>query len=308
MSVSSAIIIPPVLVPGDRIGMVCPAGFMEPERTMDCINILESAGFIVVVGKTMNSSSNNYFSGSDEERRADLQAMLDDPSIRAVLFGRGGYGMSRIIDQLDFSAFVQAPKWLIGFSDITILLSHVYTRFGIAGIHGPMAAAFIGQGVLSFSVKTLAESFTTTSYRYNTTPHPFNRTGECQGPLVGGNLTLLVHAIGTPSDMDYRNKILFIEDVGEYLYGIDRMLLHLERAGKLKTLAGMIVGGFTDMKDTVRPFGQTIYELIRDRLAPYNFPVCYDFPVSHGVENYALKCGVTHKLTVSNTEVVLATQ
>lgn len=299
--------VPAPLQPGDTIGMVCPAGFMDPTRMEDCFRTLERWGLKVKKGRTLESTSDNYFSGTDEERLTDLQEMLDDPSVNAILFGRGGYGTSRILDKLDFTTFLQHPKWIVGFSDITALHCHLQRQFNITSIHGPMAAAFIGEGALSDSVHTLQNALFRKGYDYSVAPNGLNREGEAEGVLIGGNLALLAHLVGTPSDPDYSGKILFIEDIGEYLYSIDRMLLQLQRAGKLQGLAGMIVGGFTDMKDTPRPFGQTITALIQEKLEGYTFPVCYDFPVSHGAHNYALKCGLWHSLEVREQEVRLVT-
>lgn len=298
---------PAPLQPGDTIGMVCPAGFMDLSRMEDCFRALERWGLKVKKGKTLESSSDNYFSGTDEERLSDLQEMLDDPSVNAMLFGRGGYGTSRILDQIDFSSFLRHPKWIVGFSDITALHCHLQQQFNIASIHGPMAAAFIGEGASSDSVHTLRNALFRKGYDYAVAPNGLNREGVAEGVLIGGNLALLAHLVGTPSDPDYTGKILFIEDIGEYLYSIDRMLIQLQRAGKLQGLAGMIVGGFTDMKDTTRPFGQTIKALIQEKLEGYTFPVCYDFPVSHGEHNYALKCGLWHRLEVREKEVNLVT-
>jgi len=306
MQKPSDIIAPPLLAPGDKIGIVLPAGYMDPDRVSDCIRSLNEAGFDVITGETVKGRSDNYFSGTDEERRADLQKMLDDTSLAAILFGRGGYGMGRIIDSLDFSTFVRSPKWLVGFSDITILLNHVFSNFGIASIHGPMAAAFIGEGKETESVKSLMHALSHPYYRYTTASHPYNRHGVCSGNLIGGNLSLLANAIGTSSDMNYEGKILFIEDIGEYLYALDRMLLQLDRAGRFRKLSGLILGGFTDMKDTVRPYGKPLDEILWERFAAYDFPVCFDFPVSHDERNFALKHGLVHTLEVKDEEVVLS--
>lgn len=306
MQKPSDIIVPPLLGPGDRIGIVLPSGYMDPERIIDCIRFLSEAGYEVVTGETLLGKSDNYFSGTDEERRIDLQKMLDDTSIAAILFGRGGYGMGRIIDSLDFSSFVQSPKWIVGFSDITILHNHIFSNFGIVTIHGPMAAAFIGDGAHGNSVASLMHALTHSHYRYIVDVHPYNRLGTCSGTLIGGNLALLVNAIGTPSDMDYEGKILFIEDIGEYLYSLDRMLLQMHRAGKFRGLTGLVLGGFTDMKDTVRPFGKQLNDILRDRFAEYNFPLCFGFPVSHDEKNLALKHGLAHTLEVGATAVTLS--
>ncbi len=236
--------IPPYLEPGDTIGIVCPGGYMAAERVQACIDTLREWGWPVKTGLTVGSASTNYFSGTDEERLEDLQLMLDDPQVRAILFGRGGYGLSRILDRLDFKKFREHPKWLIGYSDITALHAHVYANFGIATLHAPMAGAFDGEDRDDHYLEALRNSLEGKKIRYHCDTHPFNRRGEAIGELVGGNLALLAHCVGTRSDIRTKGRILFIEDIGEYLYNIDRMLRQLKRAGKLERLAGLIVGHF----------------------------------------------------------------
>ena len=313
--------IPPYLKKGDCIGITCPAGYMAADKAQTCIHTLQSWGFEVMVGKTLGSKSKNYFSATDEDRRDELQAMLDDENIKAILFGRGGYGVGRIIDQLDFTKFKKNPKWIIGFSDITVLHAHLFTKLKVASLHAPMAAAFNdgpltepgGQGSANENdpiaigfIRSLHHAIIGKKAKYGCASHPFNRTGTAKAKLVGGNLSLLAHLTGTPSAINTKNKILFIEDIGEYIYNIDRMLWQLKRSGQLGGLAGLIVGGFTDMKDTERPFGKTAYEVIKEITASYNYPVCFNFPVSHGKENYALKVGVNYTLKVGKTKTQLS--
>ena len=295
--------IPPYLKKGNTIGITCPAGYMAAEKAQKCINTLQSWGFQVMVGKTLGSKSKNYFSATDEIRRNEMQAMLDDENIHAILCGRGGYGVGRIIDELDFTKFKKKPKWIIGFSDVTILHAHLYTKIKVASLHAPMASAF-NDGENEF-IQSLHKAIIGKKATYSCAPHPFNKPGTVTAQLVGGNLSLLTHLTGTPSDINTKNKILFIEDIGEQIYHIDRMLYQLKRSGKLENLAGFIVGGFTDMEDTERPFGKKIQEIIRDIVAPYNFPVCFNFPVSHNKENYALKIGVQYMLKISKTKTQL---
>jgi muramoyltetrapeptide carboxypeptidase len=295
--------IPPYLKKGDTIGITCPAGYMDAAKAQTCINTLQSWGFDVMVGKTLGSKSKNYFSGTDEERRDELQAMLDDETINAILFGRGGYGMGRIIDGLDFTKFKKKPKWVIGYSDITVLHAHLYTKIKVASLHAPMAAAF--NEVENEFTQSLHNAIKGKKAKYNCAAHAFNKPGSATAELVGGNLSLLAHITGTASDINTKNKILFLEDIGEQIYSIDRMLYQLKRSGKLENLAGLIIGGFTDMKDTDRPFGKTVYEAIADIVAEFNYPVAYSFPVSHGTENYALKIGVTYTLKVGKLKTQL---
>lgn len=297
---------PPYLNPGDTIGIVCPSGYMAYEKAAECIRVLqEEWGYKVKIGKTLGSASETYFSGTDEERLDDFQQMLDDDEVKAVLCGRGGYGMTRIIDKISFKKFRKQPKWIIGFSDITLLHSHLYSNYYISSLHAPMASAFNDAGYINRFVQSLKNALENHRAIYTADTHELNRKGEAIGEVIGGNLALLAHAVGTDSDIKTRGKILMLEDVGEYLYNIDRMIYQLKRSGKLKRLAGLIVGGFTDMKDTERPFGKTAYEIIQDAVKEYDYPVCYGFPVSHGKENYAIKIGVGYKLKVAKNKVIL---
>jgi len=296
--------IPPYIKKGDTIGITCPAGYMAKEKAQACIKTLQQWGFEVMVGKTLGSNSNNYFSGTDEERLNELQAMLDNESIHAVLFGRGGYGVGRLIDKLDFSQFRRKPKWLIGYSDITVLHSHIHSNYKIATLHSQMAAAF-NDGENEF-ITSLHKAITGKKMKYKYDVHALNKQGTAVGELVGGNLSLLAHLVGTASDIGTKNKILFIEDIGELIYSTDRLLYQLLRSGKLDKLAGLIVGKFTDVKDTERPFGKTIDEVISDIVKQFNYPVCFNFPVSHTKENYALKVGVKHELKITGRSVSLS--
>ena len=297
--------IPPYLQKGDTIGIVCPAGAMPVERVSECIRVLnEDWGFTTRVGKTVGDKF-NYFSGTDEERLADFQEMLDDDQVKAVLCARGGYGMGRIIDQIDFKKFKKQPKWIIGYSDITVLHSHLYSNYYISSLHAPMAGAFNDEGYKNEYVLSLKNALEGKKLKYSCPVHEFNKKGEAIGELVGGNLALLAHLVGTDSDIKTRGRILFIEDIGEYLYNIDRMMHQLKRSGKLSRLAGLIIGGFTDIKDTERPFGKTAYEIIREIIKEYDFPVCFGFPVSHTDENYALKIGVGYKLKITKSKASL---
>ena len=296
---------PPYLQKGDTIGLVCPAGYMSTDRVQTCVNTLQEWGYKVRLGSTVGGNSATYFSGPDIERLSDFQQMLDDDEIKAILCARGGYGMGRIIDKIRFKKFKKHPKWIIGYSDITVLHSHLYSNYYIASLHAPMAGAFNEEGYKNEYVQSLRNSLEGKKARYSCEIHEFNRRGEAIGELVGGNLALLAHLTGTDSDIKTRGRILFIEDVGEYLYNIDRMLYQLKRSGKFAKLAGLIIGGFTEMKDTERPFGKTIYELIRDIIGEYDYPVCFGFPVSHEKENVALKIGVGYKLKITKTKVTL---
>lgn len=297
--------IPPYLKKGDTIGIISPAGFMTLDNMQICIGTLEDWGYNVVLGATTQSNSENYFSGTDEERLKDLQQMMDDRSIKAILCARGGYGVSRIIDKLNFRKFKKAPKWIIGYSDITVLHAHLYSNYRIASLHSPMAAAFNEEEHNNQYIQSLKAALEGQPAEYECAPNSFNICGETKGELVGGNLSLFTHLLGSSSDVRTKNKILFLEDVSEYLYNFDRMFLQLKRAGKFDKLAGLIIGGFTDVKDTERPFGKGVYEIIYEHIKEYNYPVCFGFPVSHEKENYALKVGVEYGLNINKDAVHL---
>jgi muramoyltetrapeptide carboxypeptidase len=297
--------IPPYLKKGDTVAIVCPAGFLSLEKAQTCINTLVSWGFQVKLGKTLGGVQQNYFSGSDAERLADLQTMMDDPNVKAILCGRGGYGVSRILDGLDFKQFKKHPKWIIGFSDITVLHAHLNSVVKTASIHAPMAGAFNDGGWENEWVQSLRKAIKGQLTNYSCPAHPFNKLGKAYGDIIGGNLSLLVHLIGTASAIKTKGKILFIEDIGEHVYQVDRMMVQLKRAGLLKDLAGLIIGGFTDMEDTTVPFGKTVQACIAEHLEEYDYPVCFDFPVSHSKENYALKIGLPHQFQVSKNKTSL---
>ena len=298
-------ILPPYLIKGDTIGITCPAGYMNRGKIQTCINTFQEWGYEVMVGKTVGSPSKNYFSAPDKQRRDELQAMMDDDSIHAIFCGRGGYGVGRIIDLLDFTRFRKKPKWIIGFSDITVLHSHICTCLGIATMHAPMAAAFNDGGNKNKYIKSLKDAIEGRNADYSSPFHRLNRMGNTQAELVGGNLCLLTHLIGTSSEIKTKGRILFIEDIGEYIYQIDRMMYQLNRNGKLDQLAGLIIGEFSDPKDTDRPFGKKIYDVIDEVVREYKYPVCFGFPVGHGKKNLALKVGASYQLKIGPDRTTL---
>jgi muramoyltetrapeptide carboxypeptidase len=294
--------IPPYLKKGDTIGLVCPSGTLPAKKAATCMRTLESWGYKVKIGKTLGTQ-HHYFSATDEARAADVQEMLDDKNVQAVLCGRGGYGMSRIIDLLDFKNFKKHPKWVIGFSDITLLHNHCTQVLKTASLHAPMAGAFNNGQSNNEWVLSLKHALQGKKANYKAAPHALNRTGTATGKLVGGNLTLVAHAVGSVSGLQTKNAILFLEDIGEYKYNIDRMMIQLKRAGMLTNLAGLVVGGFTQTKDSDPAFGASVYEIIQSAVAEYSYPVCYDFPVSHDKENYAIKHGADYTLQVTAKKV-----
>ena len=278
---------PPYLKKGDTISIVAPARKIAKAELQFAIDTFKKWGLKVVLGKNL-LKIHHQFSGTDEQRTADLQQALDDKNISAVISARGGYGTLRIIDQLNFSKFKKNPKWMIGYSDITVLHSHIHNNFGIQTIHGTMPINFIKN---EEAVESLRKALFGEPLSYSFEKHKLNRKGNCKGELVGGNLSLLYALCGSSSDIDTKGKILFIEDLDEYLYHIDRMMLNLKRSGKLKSLAGLVVGGMTDMKDNTIPFGKTAEEIILDAVKEYKFPVYFGFPAGHIERNLALKLG-----------------
>ncbi|ANI89129.1 LD-carboxypeptidase [Arachidicoccus ginsenosidimutans] len=296
-------IIPPYLKKNDTVGIVCPSGFMDKTKALVCIETLQQWGFRVKIGKTLGHQF-NYFSGTDEERIADIQSMINDEDVSAILCGRGGYGLSRIIDKIDFRPLKKNPKWIVGYSDITLLHCHLNKKMKLASLHAPMAGAF-NDGVDNMYIQSLKNVLLGKKTNYKVATHEFNHLGKVEGELVGGNLSMLINSIGTSSEPDVKDKILFIEDVGEYIYTADRMLQQLKRAGWFNRVKGLLVGTFSDMQDTTNPFGQTIYEVIKDVIVEYDFPVAFNFPVGHTQQNFALKCGVEYSLSVTKKSISL---
>lgn len=297
-------IAPPYLKRGDVIGVTCPASKIEFEAAAYGCDVLRSWGYEVKMGATLEGHYHN-FSAPDNMRRDELQEMLDDQDINAIVFGRGGYGMLRILDQLDFSRFVQHPKWLCGYSDITALHLHVLKHFKIQTIHSVMCSGITPETYQDKYVRSLRNILAGKPTTYCFKWQDLNRYGRSKGPLIGGNLCLLAALCGSRSQPDMKGKLLFIEDTGEYKYSIDRMMLTLKRAGWLDGLAGLIVGGFTEGKDTDEPFGQTEWELIYDKVKDYGYPVAFGFPVGHQKHNYTLKEGAVYTLQVGNKECSL---
>src|ERR1700722_3447366 len=305
-----SLLIPPYLRNGDTIGITCPAGDITAAAIEPSVQLIQSWGFRVRIGDTVGKKD-FIFGGTDAERAADFQQMLNDPELSAILCARGGYGAVHLIDQLDCSPLLQHPKWVIGFSDITVILCHLHTNFNLAAIHSKMCNSFPddwarAEPIQVKSILSIRQALAGEKMSYHVTANPQNRTGTAQAPLVGGNLKTIETLAGTRSDIDTAGKILFVEDTGEYLYSIDRMFWHLQRTGKLDRLAGLVVGGFKVRPDDPgEDFGHTIYDIVSARVKPYTYPVCFDFPVGHQKNNYALKYGVPHLLEVQPASVRL---
>ena len=290
-------ITPSYLKQGNKVGIVATARKISLEEIKPALTILESWGLQPIIGKTIGLADNQY-AGTDDERAKDLQNMLDDESIKAIFCARGGYGTVRIVDKLDFDIFKKHPKWICGYSDVTVLHSHINQNLNIETIHSTMLFNFPKGGSLNGAVKSLRDTLLGHEVSYYLPHHPLNRGSRlripiniARGTLIGGNLSLLYSLCSTPSDIDTKGKILFLEDLDEYLYHIDRMMMNLKRSGKLEHLKGLIVGGMTDMKDNTIPFGKTAEEIIFDAVKDYNYPVCFGFPAGHIEDNCALIMG-----------------
>lgn len=292
---------PAPLRPGDKAVVVSTARLIEPAELAPAVAALQAWGLEVVLASHVYAIDRQY-AGTDAERLADLQAALDDPDTRLILCSRGGYGTLRIIDQLDLRGIRRHPKWVVGFSDLTVLHVALATA-GIVSLHGPMAVSWNGKtadpDALDFLRRMLFGE--PVQYQVPAAQPGLLRTGSAQGRLLGGNLSILSQLIGTPTDFDTRGAVLFIEDVDEYLYHIDRLMVHLARSGKLAGLAGLIVGGFTDIKDNKTPYGKTAEEIVAEWVAPYDFPVAYGFPVGHWPRNYPLLHGADVRLNVAHS-------
>jgi muramoyltetrapeptide carboxypeptidase len=302
---------PPYLQPGNTIGITCPAGFSLLETIQPSIDLIQSWGFKVQLGTTIGKMDHT-FGGTDAERVADFQQMMDDPNINAILCATGGYGAVRMVDLLNFQSFKQNPKWVIGFSDITVLHSHLHQVVHVASLHSKMCGSFPKEWanadeVQQASILSIKDALEGKKISYPSMPVEHNRIGSAKGLLVGGNLKILENLNGSASMINTDGKILFVEDVGEPLYNIDRMFCNLLRSGKLAKLSGLIVGGFSNIKvdNPAVPFGRDIYTIVKEKVAAFNYPVCFDFPVGHIKNNFALKCGLPHQLIVENNQVQL---
>ena len=271
---------------------------------------MQGWGYRIKVGTTVGKRDFS-FGGSDQERMEDMQQLIDDPQIKAIMCARGGYGAVRTIDLISFENLKLHPKWIIGFSDITVIHSHLAANYHLASIHSKMCNSFpddwsVADQVQMETILSIRNALSGRRMVYNTMPHTQNRKGTGNGILVGGNMKTLETLTGTRSDLNTRNCILFVEDTNENLYSIDRMFRHFKRSGKLSDLAGIIIGGFKIKPDDPgEEFGRTIYDIVHEQVREFNYPLCFDFPVGHQKNNYALKCGVIHELNVSADNVSL---
>ncbi|MEI8084622.1 MAG: LD-carboxypeptidase [Paludibacter sp.] len=295
-------ITPPYLNPNDQVRIVSPSGSINPEFIDGATKVLTSWGLQVTEGEFARSEFGR-FAGTKEQRIADLQAALDDPNVKAILCSRGGYGISQIIDKLDFTDFLKSPKWLIGFSDVTILHNAI-VNLGVASIHGIMAKHLTELASDAEPVVCLRQMLFGKLPLYTLPANQFNKTGIANGKLIGGNLSVLMGLRGSSFDLDYSNAILFIEDIAEKPYHIDRMMQNLRFSGVLAKLSGLIVGQFSDCEEDPLMM-QRISEIIFDAVKDYNYPVCFDFPAGHVDFNLPLMLGENIQLEVTKQNVAL---
>jgi len=295
-------ITPPFLQSGDAVGIVSTARKITTSKLSFFLGLLTSWGLVPVLGSTINAES-DQFAGDDALRSQDFQKMLDRDDIKAIWCARGGYGTIRMLDELDFSTFMKQPKWIVGYSDVTVLHSKLH-QLGIESLHANMALE------LDFKTPETSESIRHVlfgeDHSITIDPANENRPGDCTGPLMGGNLSLLYSMLGSPTAIDTAGKILFIEDLDEYLYHIDRMMMSLKRNGMLTHLKGLVIGGMKDMNDNTIPFGKTAKEIIWDAVKEYDYPVCFNLPAGHINDNRALILGRTVHLSISAERVSLS--
>lgn len=282
--------LPPYLSSGDLVSIAAPARWVDPEDIQNFLAVLEREGLKTKTGSIF--TRHHQFAGDEKSRLDDLQQMLDHPDIRAIFCARGGYGALRLLGNIDLKGFAENPKWLVGFSDITTLHAYLHMRIGVASIHAAMPYTFRDVGDMNIPAVTSMLGILKGELPSYTAPaNPLNREGNSTGILLGGNLSVLYSLTGTLFQLPTKGAILFLEDVDEYLYHIDRMMQNLKLAGMLENLAGMVVGGLTDMHDNEVPFGMEATEIIRAAVEEFDFPVCFDFPAGHIRENMALVLG-----------------
>lgn len=296
--------IPSFLKKGDKIRIVSPAGKVNEKQVLPAVEWLIKQGYKVELGKHV-FASHFQFAGTDAQRLEDLQLAFDDHEISAIFCSRGGYGTVRIINQLNFERFLDKPKWLVGYSDITILHNCI-NRLRVATIHGVMPRHFFNEdGTVSSNLDSLMKILTGKNISYSFHNAENNRPGKSTSELVGGNLSIISSMQGTPCELKTNEKILFLEDIDEFLYHTDRMIYQLKLSGKLDKLAGLILGSFSEMKDNESPFGKTIHEIIMDAVGEFHYPVAFGFPAGHDKKNLSLVFGASWELDVSggNAEI-----
>lgn len=294
-------ILPNNLKKGDKISLISTARKIDVEKLGHAKEVLNKWGLKVVEGKNLRAES-DQFCGTDIQRASDLQAAVNDNSIKAIICFRGGYGTVRILESVDFSNLIKNPKWVCGYSDVTALHNYLNTKCNIATLHSTMPVNF--ETNTNVALESFRKALFGEKYNIVAETHELNREGDASGKIIGGNLSMLYSLSGTKFDIDTRGKILFIEDLDEYLYHIDRMMWNLKLSGKLSNLSGLVVGGITDMNDNENPFGKTAVEIIKEAVEEYNYPVCFNFPCGHIDDNRTVILNKEGKLTVAYSNVI----
>lgn len=289
-------ITPPYLKVGDTVGIAATAHKISEDEIKLAVSILEKNGFKTVLAPNLFAKQHQY-AGTDQQRVEDFQYLLNQDHVKAILCARGGYGSVRIVDHIDFSMLNRNPKWICGYSDVTVFHAHLHRQCGMASIHSTMPISVKDE--TAGNLYSLVDALQGKKLDYKTAPHLLNREGSAKGEIIGGNLSILYSILGSESDIDTTGKILFIEDLDEYLYHIDRMMMNLKRNGKLNRLAGLIVGGMTEMHDNKVPYGKTAEEIVAEQVASFDYPVCYNFPAGHTPVNKALRFGQQATLTIT---------
>lgn len=297
-------IIPPYLESGDTIAIAAPARKVSEQEILPAVHFLQDAGFRVHYDDRLFAQC-HQFAGDEPTRAGYIQELLDNPDIKAVWFARGGYGSARIIDMLDFTAFQRNPKWLVGYSDVTVFHAHVFQQFKIATLHATMPINVHDEEFDIPANRSLIDALSGRLLHYEIQEHSLNRVGEFSAPVIGGNLSILYSLMGTPSEPDTDGKVLFIEDLDEYLYHIDRMMTTLERGGKLQDLAGLIVGHMSDMHDNTIPYGKTAEEIVAEHCQKYDFPLIFNFPAGHEAMNKAIRMGYPMHCKIQNQQIII---
>jgi len=295
------ITMPEYLKKGDTVGILATARKIDLATLQPGIKLLESWGLKVVIGKTIGKEQ-NQLAGADWQRATDFQEMLDNPNIKAIWAAKGGYGTVRIVDRIDFTNFKKKPKWIVGFSDVTVMHSHI-NNMDIGTLHAIMAIS--AKTATPEAIESFRKALFGEKLEYHIPHHNFNKNGKASGELVGGNLSVLYSIQGSKSAVDMKGKILFLEDLDEYLYHIDRMMMNMKRNGSLDGVKGIIIGGMTSMNDNDIPWGKDALEIIQDIVKDYKIPVAYNFPAGHIKDNRALILGKTVTLEVNDKETIL---
>jgi muramoyltetrapeptide carboxypeptidase len=295
---------PEFLKPGDEVAIVSPSFCIDQNKLEEAVNFLECWGLTVRLGKNA-AKRKGPFAGSDDERLADIQEMTNDPNVKAVICSRGGYGISKIISRIDFSALKKKPKWYVGFSDITVLHMWLSEVYNIMSVHGDMPLNYNDPEKTRDTFTTLKKCMfgEPLTIRWD---GAFYREADAEGEITGGNLSLIFSLIGTPAEPKTNSRILFIEEVGEYYYHIDRMMTSLKLAGKLRDLSALVIGGMNKIEDSKIPWGISIEETILDIVREYDYPVFFNFPAGHIADNKAFFIGRKSRISLRGEKALLS--